>query len=373
MSMTESAPAHSSGTDTDAGITGFYDHPLLVAKHLHTEFSTPAGRLVAVDDSSFKVERGKTLGVVGESGSGKSVTFRSVMGLLPKTNTISTGSIEFNGIDMRALRLKELRSMWGPELSMVFQDPLGSLNPVMKIGKQVSEGLRVHEDLSRHAARATALDLLESVGIAEPKRRIDEYPHQLSGGMRQRVVIAIAMACSPKLLIADEPTTALDVTVQAQILDLLLEHRRQRDMALVLITHDLGVIAGRADEIMVMYAGQIVEQAPTPVLFSHMAMPYTEALLAAIPTAKHPSHQRLNAIGGRPPNMVNPPAGCRFAPRCKYAQPECNESVPPLREGSTPGHRYRCFFPVGSPEGADALARNVASGRVSETGVVISE
>ncbi len=347
------------------------DQPLLTVKNLHTEFSTPAGRLVAVDDSSFKAESGKTLGVVGESGSGKSVTFRSVMRLLPKTNTICTGDVEFNGVDMTALRGKELRDMWGPELSMVFQDPLGSLNPVMKIGKQVGEGLRVHEDLSRRSARATALELLGSVGIAEPGRRIDEYPHQLSGGMRQRVVIAIALACSPKLLIADEPTTALDVTVQAQILDLLLEHRRQRDMGLVLITHDLGVIAGRADEIIVMYAGQIVEQAPTQVLFKQMAMPYTEALLAAIPTAKHPSHKRLNAIGGRPPNMVHPPAGCRFAPRCKYVQPECIHSVPPLREGTTPGHRYRCFYPVGSPEGAEALARNIASGKVSETGVVI--
>ncbi len=352
--------------------TGFYDYPLLTAKHLHTEFSTPAGRLVAVDDSSFKVDRGKTLGVVGESGSGKSVTFRSVMRLLPKTNTLCTGSVEFNGVDMTALSGKELRDMWGPELSMVFQDPLGSLNPVMKIGKQVGEGLRVHEDLSRRAARAKSLELLESVGISEPGRRIDECPHQLSGGMRQRVVIAIALACNPKLLIADEPTTALDVTVQAQILDLLLEHKGQRDMALVLITHDLGVIAGRADEIMVMYAGQIVEQAPTHVLFRQMAMPYTEALLAAIPTSKHPSHKRLNAIGGRPPNMVNPPTGCRFAPRCKYAQPECTVSVPPLREGATPGHRYRCFYPVGSPEGEEALARNIAEGRVSETGVVLS-
>lgn len=355
----------------DLGSFANQNQPLLTVKNLRTEFSTPAGPLVAVSDSSFRVESGRTLGVVGESGSGKSVTFRSVMRLLPKSHVKSTGSVTFDGVDMTALSSRQLRDMWGPALAMVFQDPLGSLNPVMKIGKQVGEGLRVHEALSRRAARATALDLLESVGITEPQRRIDEYPHQLSGGMRQRVVIAIALACSPMMLIADEPTTALDVTVQAQILDLLLEHRRQRDMALVLITHDLGVIAGRADEIMVMYAGRIVEQASTQVLFSQMAMPYTEALLAAIPTAQHPSHTKLNTIGGRPPNMVNPPTGCRFAPRCKYAQPICTESEPPLREGKAPGHSYRCFLPVGSPEGAAALERNIAEGRVSEEGVVI--
>ncbi|HCB33919.1 MAG TPA: dipeptide/oligopeptide/nickel ABC transporter ATP-binding protein, partial [Acidimicrobiaceae bacterium] len=285
--------------------------PLLAVENLRTEFSTPAGPLVAVENATFGLDRGRTLGVVGESGSGKSATFRSVMRLLPKSNVESTGSVVFDGVEMTALGRRELRDMWGPALSMVFQDPLGSLNPVMKIGRQLGEGLRVHQGLSRRAAHQASLELLFDVGISEPERRIDEYPHHLSGGMRQRVVIAIALACGPKMLIADEPTTALDVTVQAQILDLLAEHRRRRDMALVLITHDLGVIAGRADEIIVMYAGRIVEQAPTQVLFSQMAMPYTEALLASIPTANHPSHTRLPAIGGRPPNMVRPPAGCR--------------------------------------------------------------
>jgi oligopeptide/dipeptide ABC transporter ATP-binding protein len=271
-----------------------------------------------------------------------------------------------------SLRPKELRAMWGPEISMVFQDPLGSLNPVMRIGDQVGEGLRVHLGMSKKEARATALMLLRDVGIPEPERRLDEYPHQLSGGMRQRIVIAIAIACGPKLLIADEPTTALDVTVQAQILDLLKRQQEDRDMSMILITHDLGVVAGRTDEIIVMYAGRVVERAPTATLFSEMRHPYTEALLRSIPKIEYASHTRLDTIPGRPPDMVHPPKGCKFAARCRYAQDRCIEEEPQLTEGESPGHVYRCFFPVGTPEGADALARNVASGKAEEIAVDIS-
>ena len=356
--------------------------PLLDVADLRTTFHTRSGPLVAVDGVSWSLRRGGRLGIVGESGSGKSVMSRSIMRLLPKSRVTSTGSVTFDGIDMMSLGRRELLDMWGPQLSMVFQDPLGSLNPVMKIGKQVGEGLRVHRDRSARAARAAALELLEEVGIPEPHRRIDEYPHQLSGGMRQRIVIAIALACSPRLLIADEPTTALDVTVQAQILDLLETQRAERDMSLVLITHDLGVVAGRTDEVIVMYAGRVVERAPTKTLFADMRMPYTEALFRSIPKVTDDSHARLEIIGGQPPRMTDVRPGCKFAPRCKYAQELCFDSEPALIEApaaaadaekGTPAgaHLYRCFYPVGTPEAAEAFERNVASGRVSEAGVVI--
>jgi oligopeptide/dipeptide ABC transporter ATP-binding protein len=222
--------------------------------------------------------------------------------------------------------------------------------------------LRHHLGVDKAEARATALALLTSVGIPAPEQRLGEYPHQLSGGMRQRVTIAIALACGPKVLFADEPTTALDVTVQAQILDLLADQQRERHMAMILVSHDLGVVAGRTDEIMVMYGGRVVEHAPTAVLFGNVKMPYTEALLRSIPRIEQPSHARLEAIPGRPPNLVTPPPGCNFAPRCRYVQPRCLEEAPPLVPAEDPRHRYRCWFPVGSPEGAEALARNEAAG-----------
>jgi peptide/nickel transport system ATP-binding protein len=237
-----------------------------------------------------------------------------------------------------------------------------SLNPVVKIGRQITESLNFHLDMDREQAEATALALLKSVGIPEAERRLKEYPHQLSGGMRQRVVIAIALACGPKLLFADEPTTALDVTVQAQILNLLRGQQRERDMAMILVTHDLGVVAGRADEIAVMYAGQIVERAPTHTLFAQMRMPYTEGLLKSIPKLEQPSHSRLQIIGGRPPDLVTPPPGCKFAPRCPYAQERCHTEEPPLIEADTPGHYFKCWYPVGTPEGKEALDKNLAAG-----------
>ena len=257
-----------------------------------------------------------------------------------------------------------MRSVWGPEMAMIFQDPMTSLNPVMKIGKQITESLRFHLDMDKHEAKELAVSLLTSVGIPEPAKRVKEYPHQLSGGMRQRVVIAIALACGPKLLFADEPTTALDVTVQAQILNLLDAQQRERYMAMVLVTHDLGVVAGRAHDIAVMYAGKIVEKAPARTLFANMRMPYTEALLQSIPKLEYQSHTRLASIPGRPPDLVNPPKGCNFAPRCRYAQPRCLEEEPRLFEGEGSDHHYACFFPVGTDAGREALARNEAEGRM---------
>jgi len=258
------------------------------------------------------------------------------------------GSVIFEGTDLTKLPPKELRDYWGTEMSMIFQDPMTSLNPLMKIGKQIAEPLRVHLEIDKDGARATALRLLQDVGIPEAEKRLDQYPHELSGGMRQRAMIAIALACGPTLLFADEPTTALDVTVQAQILDLIQAQRQDRNMSIVLVTHDLGVVAGHTDQIIVMYAGRIVEIAPTPVLFSDMKHPYTEALMRSIPSVEQPAHTRLIAIGGRPPDLINPPTGCRFAPRCPYADEKCHQEDPPLMGASTEGHSFACWHPVGS-------------------------
>jgi oligopeptide/dipeptide ABC transporter ATP-binding protein len=336
--------------------------PLLEITDLETSFVTPRGLVRAVDGVSFTLDRGRTLGVVGESGSGKSVLARSVMGLLGTRNVRRSGSVRYAGRELTELSNKDLRDLWGTGMAMVFQDPMTSLNPVMKIGRQLTEGLRRHLDLDKDEAKEIAIQLLGSVGIPEPKRRLKQYPHELSGGMRQRVTIAIALACGPKLLFADEPTTALDVTVQAQILNLLQAQQAERHMAMVLVTHDLGVVAGRTDDIAVMYAGQIVEIAPTATLFQHVRMPYTEALLKSIPKLEQPSHTRLEIIGGRPPDLISPPPGCRFAPRCPYVQDKCWTEMPPLVEAEQPGHLYRCWFPVGTDAGREALERNLAAG-----------
>ncbi len=336
------------------------DGALLVVDDFRTHFDTPGGLVKAVDGVSFSLDRGKTLGIVGESGSGKTVLARSIMGLLTSGNVVRSGSATYNGQELVGAKNDQLRALWGTEMAMVFQDPMTSLNPVMKIGRQITEGLRYHLDLPKDEANEQALQLLNSVGIPDAKRRLTQYPHELSGGMRQRVTIAIALACGPKMLFADEPTTALDVTVQAQILNLLHSQQRERHMAMVLVTHDLGVVAGRTDEIAVMYAGQIVEKAPTRTLFANVRMPYTEALLKSIPKLEDPSHTRLQIIGGRPPDLINPPSGCRFAPRCPYAQPKCHSEQPPLVEAETPGHLYRCWYPVGTEAGREALERNLA-------------
>ena len=336
--------------------------PLLVVEDLRTHFRVPAGVVRAVDGVSFSVDRGKTLGIVGESGSGKTVLARSVMRLNVAGNAETTGSVCYDGRELLDLSAEEMRSLWGLELAMVFQDPMTSLNPVVRIGRQLTEHLRHHLDMSRSEAKALAIQLLRSVKIPEPVERFDDYAHELSGGMRQRVNIAIALACGPKILFADEPTTALDVTVQHQILNLLARQQRERFMTMILVTHDLGVVAGRTDEIAVMYAGRIVEKAPTATLFADMKMPYTEALLRSIPRVEQPKHTRLSAIAGRPPDLIDPPTGCKFSPRCPYAQPKCHEEEPPLTEAATPGHTYRCWYPVGTPENQEAWDRNMAKG-----------
>ncbi|HEX7444468.1 MAG TPA: ABC transporter ATP-binding protein [Acidimicrobiales bacterium] len=325
---------------------GTHDGPLLVVDDVHTSFRTARGTVRAVDGVSFEVNEGKTLGIVGESGSGKTVLSRSIMGLLPPRDVIRSGTVHFAGHDMTAMADAELRQVWGAELSMIFQDPMTALNPVKRIGDQICESLRLHLDMDKKEATSTAVELLRSVGIPSPEERVRWYPFQLSGGMRQRVMIAIALACAPRLVMADEPTTGLDVTVQAQILDLLADLQRERHMAVILVTHDLGVVASRADDIIVMYAGRIVERAPTRTLFSDTKMPYTQALMDSIPRLADPSGARLHAIGGRPPDLINPPKGCRFAPRCPYVQDKCRESDPPLRTVGSADHLFACWFPL---------------------------
>jgi peptide/nickel transport system ATP-binding protein len=255
-----------------------------------------------------------------------------------------------------------MRDYWGAEMSMVFQDPMTSLNPVVKVGRQLTEHVRHHFGVSKSEAKERAISLLRSVRIPEAEQRVDNYPHEMSGGMRQRVCIAIALACSPNILFADEPTTALDVTVQHQILNLLAQQQRDRQMTMILVTHDLGVVATRTDEIAVMYAGRIVEKAPTSTLFSEMRHPYTQSLLWSIPKVGQPKHTRLSAIAGRPPDLINPPLGCKFAPRCPYAQLECAEVEPKLRSNGDPSHQFACHIPVGTPENAAAFEANLAAG-----------
>ncbi len=323
---------------------------LLEVEDLTTHFRTERGLVRAVDGVTFSLERGKALGVVGESGSGKTVLSRTIMGLLPSTAVLS-GSVKFAGQEVLGLDAKQMRHLWGREMSMVFQNPMVSLNPLMKIGKQIAEPLQIHLAMDNRNARETAARLLRDVRIPEPDKRLEQYPHELSGGMRQRVMIAIALACGPTLLFADEPTTALDVTVQAQILQLIGEQRQDRNMSVILVTHDLGVVAGHTDEIAVMYGGRLVEKAPTRELFANMLMPYTMSLMRSIPKLEDPSHTRLLTIPGRPPDLVNPPQGCRFAPRCAYARDKCREQDPPLVTAPTSDqHVYACWYPVGSPE-----------------------
>jgi peptide/nickel transport system ATP-binding protein len=338
-----------------------YEGAVLDVRDLRTSFVTPRGLVRAVDGVSFSLDRGRTLGVVGESGSGKTVLARSIMRLLPRSTAVSSGEVILNGRNVLELNRNEMRDMWGPEMAMIFQDPMTSLNPVMKVGKQITEGLRVHFDMSKAQAREQALALMRDVAIPEPERRLDEYPHELSGGMRQRIVIATALSCGPRLLFADEPTTALDVTVQRQILDLLARERQDRQMAMMLVTHDLGVVAARTDEIAVMYAGRIVEQAPTRTLFREMKMPYTEALLSSIPRVSFKSHTRLDVIPGRPPDLIKPPQGCKFAPRCKYVRPRCLDEEPPLMQAAVEGHLYRCWYPVGTAEPTVDISDNGAA------------
>jgi peptide/nickel transport system ATP-binding protein len=348
------------------------DELLLDVRKLRTTFATAAGPVVAVDGVSFTLGRAETLGVVGESGSGKSVLVRSIMDLLPASASGDAGQqVVFDGVDLASLSARERQAYWGDRIAMVFQDPMTSLNPVRRIGRVLIENIRRHMDLDKAAARARAVDLLTQVGIPEPERRLRQFPHELSGGMRQRVMIAIALSCDPALLIADEPTTALDVTVQKQILDLLDGLRRSHEMSVILITHDLGVVAGRADRILVMYAGRVVESAPTRALFAQTRHPYTADLLRSIPRLEDEPGTRLQSIGGRPPDLASPPRGCRYAPRCRLAQPSCLEAEPTPVEVDE-GHWHRCFFPVGTEAGEEALEINRRAG-VTAAGLRLAE
>ncbi len=329
--------------------------PALEVKDLQTHFFTREGVVRAVDGVSFSVDRGQTLGIVGESGCGKSVTALSIMGLIPKPPAkIVGGEVSWEGRELTTLSERRLEDVRGKEIAMIFQDPMTSLNPTMTIGTQLTETLLRHTEISKDAARTRAVELLDEVGIPKPATRLDDYPHRLSGGMRQRVMIAIAISCNPELLIADEPTTALDVTVQAQVLDLLTDLRESHNMAMILITHDMGVIAEAADDVVVMYAGQIVEHAPVQELFDHPEHPYTEALLGALPPIEGEGvrKQRLTAIPGRPPDLIDPPEACRFAARCPYASSadSCTTHMPELREIRT-GHFVRSEHPASERAG----------------------
>jgi oligopeptide/dipeptide ABC transporter ATP-binding protein len=326
---------------------------LLEVDDLRTYFKTRSGDVHAVDGVSFAVERGRTLGIVGESGCGKSVTALSIMGLLVPAARIAGGAIRFEGRELNKLSERELEDVRGRQIAMIFQDPMTSLNPTLTIGTQLIETMTRHLDLSRDDARKRAVQLLEEVHIPNARQRLDDYPHRYSGGMRQRVMISIALSCNPKLLIADEPTTALDVTVQAGILDLLEELRDEHEMSMIIITHDMGVVAEAADDIAVMYAGQFVEQASAENLFDHPEHPYTEALLGALPQLEGEGVRegRLTAIPGRPPDLLNPPDTCRFAPRCRYAGGDsCTVEPPQLRE-IRPGHFVRSAHPASERAG----------------------
>ena len=349
-------------TDSAALDSSNSTSPLLVVDDIHTSFVVPGGEVKAVRGVSFELNQGKTLGVVGESGSGKTVLARSVMRLNLGNNVITSGSAKFHGSNILDLRPKAMQKLWGNEIAMVFQDPMTSLNPLVKIGRQITEHVRHHLGISKKEARTLAIDLLNEVRIPEPESRLDSYPHELSGGMRQRICIAIALACEPTLLFADEPTTALDVTVQHQILNLLNREQEIRKMAMVLVTHDLGVVAGRTDETMVMYAGNVVEKSSTKELFADMQHPYTEALFRSIPKTSERSHTRLTAIAGRPPDLIAPPSGCSFSPRCPYVQQKCREEKPPLIPVNNGSHLSACWFPVGTEENQEAFRKNVASG-----------
>src|SRR6202035_3281029 len=287
----------------------------------------------AVDGVSFSVEPGKLLGIVGESGSGKTASVLSIMRLLPESARIVGGEVIFEDQDLLKLSEPEMRHVRGARIAMIFQEPMTSLNPVFTIGSQIGEAVRLHQHTNRAETRNRTIEALRMVGIADPERRIDDYPHQLSGGMRQRVMIAMALSCNPRLLIADEPTTALDVTIQAQILDLLAEMKSRLGMAIMLITHAMGVVAETAQRVVVMYAGRVVEEASVERLFANPLHPYTQGLIRSIPRIDKDAgtRARLEAIAGVVPNLIDPPPGCRFAPRCKFAKPECTDAVPELR------------------------------------------
>ncbi len=324
--------------------TGTGGQPLLEVKNLKTQFFTQDGVVKAVDDVSFYVMPGETLGVVGESGSGKSITGLSLMRLIPSPpGKIVDGEVIFNGKDVRKMSDEQVRSIRGNEIAMIFQDPMTSLNPVLTINRQISESLQLHMGMNKEQARNRAIELLGMVGIPNPESRVDQYPHQFSGGMRQRVMIAMALSCNPKLLIADEPTTALDVTIQAQILDLMRNLQSETGAGVIMITHSMGVVAGIADRVQVMYAGHIVETATTEEIFANPRHPYTVGLMKSIPRLDARTKEKLQPIRGLPPDLIDLPDICPFVPRCNYAREKCEQKNPPLLEVK-PGHFSACWF-----------------------------
>jgi peptide/nickel transport system ATP-binding protein len=336
---------------------------LLEVNDLKTYFRTDDGVVRAVDGVSFSVDKGQTLGIVGESGSGKSVTCLTIMGLNPKRTAMSSGTALWKGEDLLTASPRRLREIRGNEIAMIFQDPMTSLNPVHKIGDQLAEAMQLHEDVSRKQARARALDLLKAVGIPRAERRLDDYPHQFSGGMRQRVMIAMALINNPDLLIADEPTTALDVTTQAQILTLIEKLQEEFGSAVVMITHDLGVVAEIADEVVVMYAAEVAEKGEVNQIFKKPHHPYTWGLMGSLPRL-NADVERLVQIQGQPPSLLRPPSGCRFHPRCPYVMPICREQDPELLPVSTdPGHLQACHL---DEETKDREAAKLLAGVLGE-------
>jgi oligopeptide/dipeptide ABC transporter ATP-binding protein len=314
--------------------------------NLQITFDTKRGPLQAVRGVSLSIRKGESVGIVGESGSGKTVMSRAAMGLLRGRKVQRTGSVKIEGEELLTLSNEQIRNFWGLRIAMIFQDPMTALNPVRKVGSQFAESLVKRMNMSKDEAAKRTLELLALVNMPEPEKAVQKYPHQLSGGMRQRVMIAMAIACDPELLFADEPTTALDVTVQAQVLELLSELRERLGMAMVIVTHDLGVVAGHTDKIAVMYGGEIVEMASTPDLFANTKMPYTKALMESIPRLDRKRGDRLPTIPGSPPDPIAARTGCGFAPRCRYATDKCRNEHPELTDAGN-GHMYRCFFPIG--------------------------
>lgn len=317
---------------------------LLEVKNLEVNFKTYGGEVKAVRDVSFHVDKGETIAIVGESGSGKSVTVQTVMGLIPiPPGIIKNGEVIFNGQDLLKLSKKQMQKIKGSKIGMVFQDPMTSLNPTMRVGKQIEESIRTHQNLQGAENKKRAIEMIRLVGISNPIERYDQYPHEFSGGMRQRIMIAIALACQPEILIADEPTTALDVTIQAQVLDLMKDLKDEMDTSIILITHDLGVVAETAQRVAVMYGGVIVEAGTVDDIFSEPKHPYTWGLLESIPDIKRDEKRRLVPIEGSPPDLFSPPKGCPFAPRCKYAMEVCVEEMPPAIEISGE-HHAKCWL-----------------------------
>jgi peptide/nickel transport system ATP-binding protein len=324
---------------------------LVEVNDLKVQFATEDGVVKAVDGVSFSLDRGELLGIVGESGSGKSVTAMTLLGLTRDRNTRFEGEVLYKGRNVLRMNEAELQQVRGNEMSMIFQDPMTSLNPVYRIGAQISEAIQIHERADKTVARRRAVDLLKQVGIPNAESRVDNYPHEFSGGMRQRAMIAMALACNPDVLIADEPTTALDVTIQAQIIELIDRLKDEFNSAVILITHDLGVVADVADEIIVMYAGRVVEQAPKRQLFYDPQMPYTWGLLGSIPRLDRPKADRLHSIRGTPPSLINAPEGCKFRPRCPHAFDKCMEEPSLENRVGEPGHLDRCWLTVEEKRG----------------------